>query len=184
MAPQTISQNLVPVIVGIVSLMFFDNSLGNLQAVNVNELFKHPLPRSIALFGAAYGANGGRLYQALIAFIIYAFIEHQKVVFETLGLDIFKVPFNIIESDTNTTPKAPTATPTSSTPTPTSTSSTPTPTFTSSTSTATPTSSTPTPTSTPSTTPTTTSENVAATRSYAEIPITSTFLRPAFSRNV
>ena len=175
MAPQTISQNLVPVIVGIVSLMFLDNSLGNLQAVNVNELFKHPLPRSIALFGAAYGANGGRLYQALIAFIIYAFIEHQKVVFETLGLDIFKVPFNIIESDTNTTPKTPTATPTSSTPTATPTSSTPT---------ATPTSSTPTTTSTPSTTPTTTSENIAATRSYAEIPITSTFLRPASSRNV
>ena len=166
MAPQTISQNLVPVIVGIVSLMFLDNSLGNLQAVNVNELFKHPLPRSIALFGAAYGANGGRLYQALIAFIIYAFIEHQKVLFETLGLDIFKVPFNIIESDTNTTPKTPNATPTPSTPN------------------ATPTSSTPTTTSTPSTTPTTTSENIAATRAYAEIPITSTFLRPASSRNV
>ena len=177
MAPQTISQNLVPVIVGIVSLMFLDNSLGNLQAVNVNELFKHPLPRSIALFGAAYGANGGRLYQALIAFIIYAFIEHQKVLFETLGLDIFKVPFNIIESDTNTTPKTPNATPTPSTPNATPTSSTPTTTSTPST---TPT----TTTSTPSTTPTTTSENIAATRAYAEIPITSTFLRPASSRNV
>lgn len=173
MANKTITQNLVPIIVGIVSLMFLDNSLGNLQAINVKELFKHPLPRAIALFGAAYGANGGRIYQALFAFSIYALLENYKDVMQAMGIDIFKVPFNIVESDSNTTPTptptvSPTQPPTSTVP--------PSP----------PPPSPPPPSSPlppPTQTPAPTSQNIAATRSYAEIPITSTFLRPASSRS-
>lgn len=77
MAPvQTISETLIPLIVGIAALTILDNSLGNWSQDGFRKIFEVKEVRLIALFGAAYGANGGRLIPAFLAMLLYNFLEN------------------------------------------------------------------------------------------------------------
>lgn len=81
-----ISNLLVPIIVGIFALAILDNALGNWTTHGFQRIFRNRYIRVIALFGAAYGANGGRLHSAIFATVLYFLIEYHNLYFEYFGI--------------------------------------------------------------------------------------------------
>jgi hypothetical protein len=90
--------SIVPIVVGITALTVLDGQLGQLSPKDFQKLFTNPYLRGATLFGAAYAANGARLWPALTAIYVYflivtsnewkqmthSFFGKQKIHYETL----------------------------------------------------------------------------------------------------
>ena len=100
---KTISETLIPLIVGIAALAILDNSLGNWSQDGFRKIFQHKEVRLVALFGAAYGANGGRLIPAFLAMMLYNFLENDTSTLTTyFGIDPFHNTENAAAQKTQT----------------------------------------------------------------------------------
>ena len=97
MSTLLISTTVIPLIVGIAALTLLDHSLGNMSTDGFRRIFQNKEIRLIALFGAAYGANGGRTLPALVAMLIYNFLENDSEILNNyFGID----PFDFINDKT------------------------------------------------------------------------------------
>ena len=62
---------LIPTLVGLTQLMMADEVLRKIQLDGLRNVLTHPYMRILALFGAAYAANGARFYTGVLALYIY-----------------------------------------------------------------------------------------------------------------
>lgn len=98
----SITETIIPFIVGLAALALLDSSLGNWSTDGFRTIFKHKEVRILALFGAAYGANGGRIMPALLAILLYNFLENDT----TTYLNFFGVdPYIIDDKNSKTIPE-------------------------------------------------------------------------------
>lgn len=66
--------SIIPVIVGICTMLVLDSQLGNITQEEFLKIFQNRWLRVITLFGAAYAANGQSATLALAAVVIYIFL--------------------------------------------------------------------------------------------------------------
>ena len=95
MKTQTITNFLVPTIVGIFALAILDNSLGNWSRNSFRKIFSNPHFRYFALFGAAYGGNGGKIFPATVAVVLYMLLEWDNIFIDHLGINPFEIDSNM-----------------------------------------------------------------------------------------
>ena len=67
---------MVPICVGIVTILVLDAQLGNMSKEQFVAIFQSKLLRAVTLFGAAYAANGNNAVNAVIAALIYFYIAN------------------------------------------------------------------------------------------------------------
>lgn len=67
-----VDQHIIPILVGLTSLMLLDNTLGNVNSEMYALLKKSVHVRFLLLFGAAYASNGCRFWPAVIATYAYS----------------------------------------------------------------------------------------------------------------
>ncbi len=67
-------KRIVPICVGIVTILVLDAQLGNMSKEQFVAIFQSKLLRAATLFGAAYAANGNNAVNAVIAALIYFYI--------------------------------------------------------------------------------------------------------------
>lgn len=85
-----VHDRIVPILVGMMAVILLDHSLGHVEDSVFERLFHKRSVRIIALFGAAYGANGGRVRQAAVALTIYFLfqsdmVDHVKAIEDFFG---------------------------------------------------------------------------------------------------
>ena len=91
MKTQTITNFLVPTIVGIFALAILDNTLGNWSQNSFRKIFSNTHIRYFALFGAAYGGNGGKIFPAIVALVLYMLLERENIFMTYFGIDPFRI---------------------------------------------------------------------------------------------